>query len=545
MTLDLDGSVYEAYWGTLTARIDDAAAKWGDRIGWVFEEDREISFNRMKRDVDNATAGLIEIGVRRGDKIALWMPNLYEWCVTAWAGARIGAISVPLNTRFKSFEALHVLSHADVSVLVYQPQFLKIDFDDLLLEVAPDLEISEGGHARSSTLPQLRRVVTVGESRHATLPWERLLEAEPVDIEALEAQIKSTDPVLIQFTSGTTSAPKGALLPHHHVTNYSVEMYLKMKVKFDEAAFNTQPFYHVGGSCTLPMPLALGIKLVMPTYYTPEGTLEAIEKYRCVCRGGITTMFLMEMEHPDFKTRDISSLRAGWTGGPPAVLDRLREAFGIELISLYGATEGGGCYGDLDDPWEIRRISGGRAMTGTELKIVDPETREELPPNQVGEVLFRGWNRMLGYYNDPERTAAAIDADGWVTVGDLARIDEDGFLYFSGRLKDMIRVGGENTSAEEVEIVINEHPAVKLVQVIGVPDARMGEVPLAFVELREGATATEDEIIAHCKQRAANFRVPRYVRFVTDWPYTGSGKMAKGQLREMVADEFGVVGAIN
>ncbi|WP_181779131.1 class I adenylate-forming enzyme family protein [Pseudonocardia pini] len=542
MTLDIDGGVYELYTGTITARMDSAARRWGDQVAWVFA-DREVSFTETKRTADRVTAGLLELGVTRGDKIALWTPNLFEWWATALGAMRIGAQVVPMNTRFKEFEAKHVLAHSDASVLIYQPGFLDIDFDGLLEEVAPDLRITEGGVAETAELPRLRRVLTLGESRHATLPWEDLLDAPPVDVDALEKEIDPLDPVYIQFTSGTTSAPKGALLTHLHVANFAVELYLRLGVRPGEAVFNTQPFYHSGGAATLPVPLAIGCTLVVPHYYTPESTLAAIAKYRCVTRGGILTMFVMEMEHPNFRDYDLSSLRCAWTGGSPDLMDRVREEFGIELMQLYGATEGSGCLGDLDMPWELRRLPcAGKPMTGAQVKIVHPETHEELPAGEVGDVWMCGPMTMLGYYNDPDRTAEAM-VDGWVRVGDLGRIDEQGYFTFAGRLKDMIRVGGENTSAEEVELVIMSHPAVQQAQVIGVPDPRLGEVPLAFVELRPGATAEAEDVIAHCKARSANFRVPRYVRFVTEWPYTGSGKLAKGELRESVAAEFGMLGA--
>ncbi|GHE80575.1 AMP-binding protein [Amycolatopsis deserti] len=544
MTLDIDGTVYELYTGTITARLDAAAARWGDRTGWVFA-DREVTFAEAKEYADKVAAGLLDLGVRRGDKVALWTPNLFEWWATALGAMRIGALVVPMNTRFKEFEAAHVLGHSDASVLIYQPGFLDIDFDGLLQQVAPGIEIADGGHVSSEVLPRLRRVITIGESRHPTLDWAALLDAPAVDVEALEQQLDPSDPVYIQFTSGTTSAPKGALLTHVHVANFAVELYLRLGVRPGEAIFNTQPFYHSGGAATLPVPLAIGCNLVVPHYYTPESTMRAIEKHRCVTRGGILTMFVMEMEHPDFHKYDRSSLRCAWTGGAPDLMDRVREVFGIELIQLYGATEGNGCLGDLDMPWEIRRLPcAGRPMTGAEVKIVHPETHEELPVGEIGDVWMRGPMTMLGYYKDPERTAEAM-VDGWVRVGDLGSFDENGYFTFAGRLKDMIRVGGENTSAEEVELVVMQHPAVQQAQVIGVPDRRLGEVPLAFVELRPGAEASAEDIIAHCKARAANFRVPRHVRFVTEWPYTGSGKLAKGELRESVAEEFGLLGAVS
>jgi fatty-acyl-CoA synthase/long-chain acyl-CoA synthetase len=302
---------------------------------------------------------------------------------------------------------------------------------------------------------------------------------------------------------------------------------------------NTQPIYHVGGATALTVPLTLGCCKVTPTYYDAERVLELIERERCVSRGGIPTMYLMELAHPRFPEFDLSSLRSGWSGGPPAVMDQIREGFGgLELIQLYGATEGGGTSGSIADPWEKRRVSAGRLFTGTEIRVVDPESGKEVPAGEVGEVCIRGWNQMIGYFRDEQRTQEAFDADGWLHMGDLGRFDEDGYFYYVGRLKDMIRVGGENTSAEEVEALLQEHPEIHQSAVIGVPDDRMGEVVLAIVERTAGSSLTAEEIVAHCKARAANFRVPRHVRFVSEWPLTGSGKLAKQALRETYLPEF-------
>jgi fatty-acyl-CoA synthase/long-chain acyl-CoA synthetase len=219
-------------------------------------------------------------------------------------------------------------------------------------------------------------------------------------------------------------------------------------------------------------------------------------------------------------------------------MDRIRDGFGIELIQLYGATEGGGTSGSIDEPWEKRRVSAGKLLSGTQIRIVDPDTGAQTATGEVGEVCIRGWNQMLGYYNDEERTRQAFDADGWLHMGDLGRFDDEGYFYYVGRLKDMIRVGGENTSAEEVEALLMTHPGIRQTAVIGVPDLRMGEVVLAIVECVDGAHLEETEIIDHCRARAANFRVPRHIRYISDWPYTGSGKVAKQELRERFLSEF-------
>jgi fatty-acyl-CoA synthase/long-chain acyl-CoA synthetase len=523
---------------TVGAAIDAAAERWPDSCGWVFEDER-VTFGEMRSLTARAAAGLQSCGVARGDVVALWTPNLKEWAVTAFAAYRLGAVVVSINTRFKGFELAHVLSHSEAKVLVIQPQFLKIDLEAILEETAPDLEVGVAGSVTSTRFPSLRRLVAVQPGRLPALPWSALLDSEPADTEALERELAPDSPALLQYTSGTTAAPKGALLAHRHVLNYAPETFSRLGVGAGDPVMNTQPVYHVGGATALAVPLVLGCCKVTPTYYDAERVLELIERERCVSRGGIPTMYLMELAHPRFAEFDLSSLRSGWSGGPPAVMDQIREGFGgLELIQLYGATEGGGTSGSITDPWEKRRVSAGRLITGTEIRVVNPETGQEVPTGEVGEVCIRGWNRMIAYFHDEQRTQEAIDADGWLHMGDLGRFDEDGYFYYVGRLKDMIRVGGENTSAEEVEALLLEHPEIHQTAVIGVPDDRMGEVVLAIVERTAGSSLTAEEIVAHCKARAANFRVPRHVRFVSDWPLTGSGKLAKQTLRDTYLPEF-------
>jgi fatty-acyl-CoA synthase/long-chain acyl-CoA synthetase len=530
---------------TVGMALDAAARQWTHACGWIFE-DRRVSFAEMKDMVDRAAGGLQRLGVTRGHMVATWTPNLMEWAVTSFAAYRLGATVTALNTRFKQFEASHVLAHSRARVLLLQPHFLRIDFEEILGEIAPDLSVAADGRVVSDDLPDLRHLIAVAPGGClSALPWSELLASAPVDTEALEVELDPQTPALLQYTSGTTARSKGALLTHRHILNYGAEVFVRLGVRHGEAVMNTQPVYHVGGSTAMTMPLRLGCTAVTPTHYDPGRVLELMERERCVSRSGIPTMYLMELEHPRFAQTDLSSLRSGWTGGPPGLMDRIRDAFGgIELVQLYGASEGGGTAGSIEDSWDKRRISAGQLLTDTSIHIVDPDTGDELPAGEVGEVcLGPSWNRMLEYFDDEERTREAFDERDWLHMGDLGRFDEEGYFYYVGRLKDMIRVGGENTSAEEVESLLAEHPEIHQVAVIGVPDDRMGEVVLAIVERAAGSDLPAEAIIAYCRERAANFRVPRHVRFVTEWPYTGSGKIAKQRLRDTYLPEFATVGA--
>ncbi|KXX54205.1 class I adenylate-forming enzyme family protein [Rhodococcus sp. LB1] len=519
---------------TVTAALDAAAQRRPDAIGWVFD-DRSVSFAEMQQLSNQVAEGLAELGVGEDDVVALWTPNLLEWAATAFASYRLGAVVTSLNTRFKAFEAAHVLEHSQAKVLVVQPQFLNIDFEKILTDAVPDLAVSEEGIVTSSVLPHLERLVVVEPGRLGGLPWASLVRDSVT--QSFPEVGDAGSPALLQYTSGTTSRPKGALLSHKFMVNYMYEVYARLGVRVGEAILNTQPFYHIGGSCGLAVPLVLDCILVSPSHYDAERVLTLIEREKCVARSGNPTMYLMELEHPRFAEFDLSSLRSGWTGGPPALLDRIRDGFGgIELVQLYGATEGGGTAGRIDEPWEIRRSNCGRPITGTEVKLVDPETRVEVETGAVGEICIRGWDRMIGYHRADELNSQVIDSEGWLRMGDLGRFDGEGYLHFVGRLKDMIRVGGENTSAEEVESILQEHPEIHQSVAIGVEDERLGEAVMAIVQRTEGSELTAADVIEHCRVRAANFRVPRHVRFVEQWPTNGSGKIVKQTLRDMFGD---------
>ena len=519
--------------------IDAAAARWGDAIGWVFE-DREVSFNAMRDGTDAAARALIADGVGEGDVVALWMPNRLEFAHVQFACARIGAVAVSINTRFRDFEVAHMLGECEASVLIMVETFLKHDYVALLDEIGANLADPANGK-----FPNLRSVVSVSAPPNPRLrSWKDFLAAgEAVATETLAARERARrhdEPILIQYTSGTTAAPKGALLNHRYVLNVGNELFANMGVGEGDPVLNTQPFYHIGGSCgALPTPLTLGCRMVIPEFYDAERVMQLIERERCIARTGFAAMYIMEMAHPSFGTYDLSSVQSGWCSGTQEMLEKVREAMGIPgLMLTYSSTEVGGTGSRATDPWEQRSTSAGRPLAGTELKIIDPETGETLPANVQGEILMRGWWQMNGYLKQPEQTAKAIDRDGWSHTGDRGFVDDIGCLHFVGRFKDMLKVGGENVSAEEVEGFLLTHPAIKQVAVIGAPDPRLDEVPMAVVELAEGAHLTAEELIAFCSSRMANFRVPRHVRFVTDWPMTGSGKIMKPKLREQYLEEL-------
>jgi fatty-acyl-CoA synthase/long-chain acyl-CoA synthetase len=519
--------------------LDEAAARWSQRVGWVFGDER-VTFAQMRDRANEAARSLTAFGLGKGDVIALWMSNRPEFAYCLMACGKIGAIVAAINTRSRSLEVEHTLRHSRAKLLVRMDCFLKMDFRAILEEVVEADAILDEGVVKSRKFPDLAKIVCIGPPATdiGTLPWSEFLAAEDkVEqsmVARIQASLKPDDPVLLQYTSGTTALPKGALCGHRYICNFGVDTILRLGVKPDEAVLNTQPYYHTGGSCgALCAPLSIGHRSVMPEYYEAGRVLSLIEREKCVARSGFGAMYLMELAHPDFGKYDLSSLRAGWCIAPPEVMRRVEIEMGIPaIVQIYGATEGGGAAGRFDDPPEKRLHSCGRAMNGTEIAVVDPESGAPLPAGAAGEIVVRGWYRMIGYFDQPEATRAVLDRDGWLHTGDIGSLDDEGYLYFRGRLKNMLKVGGENVSAEEVEAVVLQHEKVQMCAVVSAPDQRLQEVVMAVVQLKPGERETEDGIIRFCAARMANFRVPRYVRFIEEWPLTGSGKIQRHVLRE-------------
>lgn len=539
-----DRYVFEVREICLGDALDAAAARWGDRIGWVFG-DREVSFRAMRDSADAVAASLLALGLEPGDVVALWMPNLAEFAFLEFGCAKAGAIIAAINTRSKSFELEHVLKHSDARVLVMVDSFLKHDFAETLAELLPAASRAPDGRVRSTTFPKLERVVSLSpRPADCALSWDGFLglgrEVPALVREQRQRARHWGEPVVLQYTSGTTALPKGALCNHRYVLNFGIAFLKPTGMGGGDVFLNTQPFYHVGGSCgALPVPLAEGTKVVSAEYYETETILGLIERERCTIRSGYGAMYVMEMSHPRFRAFDLSSLRGGWCVGTPALMQRVMDEMKIPgLVQIYGATEGGGTSGHPGEPRQVRAGTCGRPVHGTEFAIRDPATGAFLPPGEIGEILLRGWWKMNGYLKQPEETARTIDADGWVHTGDLGSLDAAGRLTFASRLKDMLKIGGENVSAEEVETVLLGHPKVLQAAVIGAPDARLSEVVMAIIEPQEGETVSDEEIIDFCRQRMANFRVPRHVRIVGEWPLTGSGKIQKHKLREVFLEGF-------
>ncbi|HEX7248824.1 MAG TPA: AMP-binding protein [Burkholderiales bacterium] len=440
-------------------------------------------------------------GLRRGDHVAILMGNDEKWLALFYGAALIGAVTVPVNTRFKAAEIDFCLKKSDAKALFYVKSFLNIDFESMLAGIKPKISVEASGG----------------------LPAGNYKEVE----------VDPDDPILIQFTSGTTAYPKGAMLTHNSMLRDAWEAGTRIGVRRDDRYFNCRPFFHAAGS-TLSALMALthGCCLVTLPTFDAGAALEMMERERCTLISGNDTLFQMLMGHADFPKRKLS-LRGGWAAAGPQTMRRIMDVMGARaLCAAYGLSEASPnvVMNDWRDPEELR-------VNGLALPL--PEI--QLRVSQEGEIQVKGWNLMRGYYNNPEATAKTFTADGWLKTGDLGELTADGRLRMTGRLKDVFRVGGENVAPAEVEEVLLAHPAVQTAQVIGVPDARLGEVPCAYVTLKAGSSASEEEILSFMKKNCANFRVPRYLRIVEDFEaigMTASGKVQKAKLREHALREF-------
>ncbi len=508
---------------------------------------RAYTAAEFSREVDRLARGLLALGVASGERVALWLANVPEAALAEFAVAKIGAILVPINTRFKEGELEYVLRQSEAATLITMERFGDTEYEAIVRTLCPETSVCAPGHLRSSRLPRLKRLITLGAGAPGMFAYTDVLAlgAESrweLALRRREAEVRPDDVVLIQYTSGSTAFPKGVMLSHDQTLRNAFIMAGRAGLEESDRVLSAMPMFHIGGSvCALLGAVTRGYVLHVMTKFDAGETLRLFEEERITAYIGIETMFLMLRDHPDFSRRDRSSLRKGWAAGSPTLLRLIAEEIGISSVcSVYGLSECSPnvCITDWRDSLEKRVGTNGRPHPGVEVEIRDPQTGERLAPGQPGEICVRGYVVMKGYYNMPEETARTIDPDGWLHTGDRGLLTEDGYLVFLGRCKDVLRVGGENVSALEVENFLLTHPAVVAAAVVGVPDPRWGEVPAAFVQLKEGEPVTEDDVIAYCREHLAPFKVPRYVRFVREFPMTGSGKIQKFLLREHLLAEL-------
>jgi fatty-acyl-CoA synthase len=536
---------------TIGGLLDQMAERFPDNDALVYV-DRGLrysyrEFNEVCRRVAKA---LLKMGVKKGDHVSIWATNVPEWVILSFATAKIGAVLVTINTSYRSAELEYILKQSDSSTLFLVKGFKDTDYMETLYEVAPEVRGSIPGTLRSEKLPYLERVVYIGEETPSgTMNFRDLYEiAEKVPDEALaevERSLDIHDVINMQYTSGTTGFPKGVMLTHYNLTNNGFYIGECMKFTEKDRLCIPVPFFHCFGSVLAVLAsVTHGSTMVPIVTFNPLQVLQAIEKERCTAVHGVPTMFIAELEHPDFDKFDLSSLRTGIMAGSVCPIEVMKRAVNdmhmTEITSVYGQTEAspGITQTRTEDSIELRVATVGRALPGAEVKIVDIETGATLPPGKQGELCGRGYMVMKGYYKMPEETAKVIDAGGWLHTGDLAVMDENGYCKITGRIKNMIIRGGENIYPREIEEFLYTHPKISDVQVYGVPDRKFGEQVMAAIVLKKGVEMTEDEVKEFCRGKIANYKIPKYVKFVDSYPMTASGKIQKFKLREMAIREL-------
>lgn len=534
---------------TLGALVDTAATRWGSREALVFEGQR-WNFQALHADIDRTARALMHLGITPGDRVALWMPNRPEWLHSFFALAKIGAVVVPINTRFRPADLEYVLWQSDATTLLTVDRSGPVDFLAMVRQVCPAIDTSTPETLQAETFPALRRVVVLGDSAApGTYRWEDVLagatQVSPAVLAQRQRQVQPEDTVLTMYTSGTTGFPKG-VMHNHHIQRTMVDASQRMAITTEDVILMYLPLFHVFGLYEgALMNVITGARMVLTARFEPEEVLRLIAAERATVLNGFDTHFHALTTHPDCLTTDRSSLRTGlfatgMASSEPAA--RRTQQLLCPTVTGWGMTEIG-CgvmRSGLDAPEDDRCIASGSPLPGYTCKVIDPATGVPVPYGTVGELWVRGYSLMQGYYKKPEETAAVIDAEGWLHTGDVVTLREDGTIRFLGRYKDLLKVGGENVDPIEVEGFLLRHPDIAQVQIVGVPDARLTEVPCACIIPAPGATVTREALHTFCHGQIASFKLPQHLVLMSEFPMTSSGKVQKFKLREMATTALGL-----
>jgi fatty-acyl-CoA synthase len=538
---------------TIGDMFDRIAARHADNEALVSRhQGLRYTYAQLQTEVDRAARALMALGVAKGQRVGIWAPNCAEWTITQLATAKLGAILVNVNPSYRRHEAHYALRQSGCTWVVIAPWFKTSDYTAMLHELAPELAGSRPGALRAAELPALRGVVRLGEEvSPGMLAWPELLAlADRVgadDLARRQREQEFDDPINIQYTSGTTGYPKGATLSHHNILNNGFFVTELLRFTDRDRLLIPVPLYHCFGMVMGNLGcITHGATMIYPSDgFEPGAVLEAAEAERATALYGVPTMFIAELSHPDFARYDLSSLRTGIMAGSPCPVEVMKQVKTImhmhEVVIAYGMTETSpvSTQTRIGAPLDKQVGTVGQVHPHVEIKIVDPQGKV-VPVDARGELCTRGYSVMLGYWDDDGATRAAVDGAGWMHTGDLATMDGEGYVNIVGRIKDMIIRGGENVYPREIEEFLYGHPKVQDVQVIGVPDAKRGEEIMAWVKLRDGQTATADEIRDYCRGAIAHYKIPRYVKFVDGFPMTVTGKVQKFLMREQSVKELGL-----
>ncbi|KAJ7987547.1 hypothetical protein DPEC_G00327620 [Dallia pectoralis] len=535
---------------TVGETLQAAAERWPDREALVFLQDGvRKTFSQFQQDVDQAAAGLLAMGLKRGERLGMWGPNTYEWVLFQFATAKAGIILVSVNPAYQVQELEFALRKVvKCNAIVCPTQFKTQKYCDMLRQICPEIDTASPGSVKSARLPDLHTVIVVDSRQPGMYHLDDVMQAGDSQhvrqLEELQKKLLFDDPVNIQFTSGTTGSPKGATLSHHNIVNnaYFIGKRMGYDWRPQVRVCVPVPMYHCFGSVGGGMTMAIyGVTLVFPSAgYDGRGNLVAMEKERCTFIYGTPTMYIDMLGQPDLAKFDLSSLEAGIVAGSPCpreVVKKVTSTLGIkEMLIVYGTTENSPvtfCGFPIDN-MERRSETVGCILNHTEAKVVDPSSGEVLPLGVSGELMIRGYCVMMGYWDDAAKTDECITKEGWYKTGDIAKLDQYGYCRIEGRMKDLIIRGGENIYPAEIEQFLHTHPKIQEAQVVGIPDSRMGEEVCACIRLKEGQDCSAEDIRDYCKGKISHFKIPRYVTFVKGFPITVTGKIQKNKLREQM-----------
>jgi fatty-acyl-CoA synthase len=537
--------------------LDDAARAYPDKEALIVRhQNLRYTYRQLLEEVELAARGLLRLGIQKEDRVGLWATNCAEWVIAQFALAKIGAILVNINPANRAFELEYVLRQSECGTLLLIQGFRDADYVSIVNGICPELASSPPGETRCASLPVLRRFVFIGgRAPSGMFSWNDLLEmghtVPESGLREREAALGFDDAINIQYTSGTTGFPKGATLSHHNIVNNALLIAEAMKFTEKDRLCIPVPFYHCFGMVmsNVLCVVRAGTMVVPAAFFDPLATLQAVEAERCTALHGVPTMFIAELEHPEFARFDLRSLRTGIMAGSPCPIEVMRRVVASmnlrELTIAYGLTEASPVITQttVDDPIELRVTTVGKPLPHTEVKIVDVTTGQIVPYGTPGELCTRGYLVMKGYYKNDEATRRAIEADGWLHTGDLATMDANGYCKITGRAKDVIIRGGENIYPREIEEFLYTCPGISDVQVVGIPDAKYGEQVVAWVKLEAGASLSPEDIRKFCEGKIAAFKVPKYVKIVDAFPMTVTGKIQKFKMREASIKELGLEAA--
>jgi fatty-acyl-CoA synthase len=543
---------------TIGDYFDEVVERWPDREALVARQQGvHWSYAQLAEQVDRWARGLLALGIAKGDRVGIWAPNRSEWLVTQLATAKIGAILVNVNPAYRASELEYAARQSDLRVLVFAERVRRTELLEILQEIMPELALHpvRPERVRAVALPELEHLITLAaDAPRGAWCWADVAglaeRVTPSRLWERQHEQQFDDPINIQYTSGTTGSPKGATLSHHNILNNAYFVAERMRLTHEDRLCIPVPLYHCFGMVLGNLAcITHGAAMVYPAETFDAGaTLEAVQEERCTALHGVPTMFITELSHPEFDRFDLRSLRTGIAAGAPCPIEVMREIqermHMREVEIAYGMTETSpvSCQTLADDPVEKRVGTVGTILPHLECKVIDPATGALLPEGTPGELCTRGYAVMLGYWNDPDATASAVDRAGWMHTGDLATIQE-GYVQIVGRLKDLIIRGGENIYPREIEELLHTHPEVADVYVIGVPCPKYGEQVMAWVKLQPNSAAGEKELRDFCRERMAHFKTPRYVKLVDSFPMTVTGKVQKFVMRRIAVEELGLEGS--